>query len=117
MREAEAALRFTRGLQKKNHASYKRAKAIQYWQQTGRTASRMGESFKQVLETALGGFDDTVKQALQAVDFMSGTEVKQLMDKLSQRVYDLEQGIGATTQFQMVTDVEGPDDVNAAYHK
>ena len=57
-----------------------------------------------MLETVLG------------VDFISGTEVKQLLDKLSQRVYDLEQGIGAITQFQMVKGAQGPEDVDAAYH-
>ena len=37
------------------------------------------------------------------------------MDKLSQRVYDLESNIGAASQFQMVEGVQGRDDVDATY--
>ena len=65
LKEAEAALRITWGLQKKNHASYNLAKALQYWQQTGRTAPQMEKLFKGFLETALRGCDVSVKQAFQ----------------------------------------------------
>ena len=46
---------------------------------------------------------------------MTDEEVAQLVDELADRVLDLEQGVGATTQFQMVKGAEGPDAVDSAF--
>jgi hypothetical protein len=50
----------------------------------------------------MGGFDDTVKQLLLGLDVMSKDEVRGMVDKLTQRVVDLENGIGATAHFHTV---------------
>ena len=42
---------------------------------------------------------------------MSTDEVRELVDQLAQRVYDLENGLGATTHFHMVK----PDDVDSSF--
>ena len=53
--------------------------------------------------------DDRVTRSVEELNAMTQQEVAALVDELADRVYELEQGVGATTQFQMVKVAEGPD--------
>ena len=59
----------------------------------------------------MGGFDETVKKLLLGLDVMSKDEVRDMVDQLTQRVVNLEEGQAATTHFHVVK----PDDVNDSY--
>ena len=50
-------------------------------------------------------------QLFQGLDVMSAAQVRDMVDKLAERVFDLEQGQAATTHFHVVK----PEDVDVSY--
>ena len=84
-------------------------KGIQYWQQTGRCTYKISEAVHTLIKNAISGFDDHVHQVFRNLDVMSKSEVRDMVDKLAERLVDVEQGQSATTHFHTVKPAEIDD--------
>ena len=89
----------------------KLVKALQYFKEKGKLTYHVTSKVQALLQDVVNAFDTRIQQALQGLDVMSTDEVRDLVDQLSQRVYDLENGFGATTHFHMIK----PDDVDSSF--
>ena len=71
----------------------------------------MSEAVHKLLQDAIGGFDTHLQQLFQGLDVLSKDEVRDMVDKLAQRVVDLEHGQAETIHFHTMKPAEIDDNV------
>ena len=110
LKQNEAALRITKAF-RDNKDRREIIKALQYFKTTGKNLATLPEDLQKLIQDLYDGLDQRVIRTVEDLSVMRVEDVKDLVDELAQRVFDLEAGQAATAHFHMVK----PDDLDSSY--